>query len=122
MIVMGKYNYDNSNVWLMLMMIVLMFYGTFFLPNIVSLIVGRLIGFEKRANNWNYLFLTPIKKFNFYMGKWICMCLFVVSVQVLMITLLILSGLSFNYTDELPLQNYIVSAFLGSLGAISLGN
>lgn len=121
-VVMGIYQYEEENTWLMLLMMVLLFYGTIFLPNIVSLITGTLVNFEKQANDWGHLFLAPIKRGDLYVGKWVWMCLLVVATQVFMIGAIIASGNVFQFQHDLPILLFIGVFILGSLGAISLGS
>ena len=120
-IVIGKYHYNKENPWYMLIMMVQLFYGTIFLPVIVSVIVGTLINYEKNANNWERISLIPIKKYNFYVSKIIWMAIIILLTQLFMIAIIIMYGLTLNYGSYFPIKIFSSLFLLGTMGAISLG-
>ncbi|BAB04169.1 ABC transporter permease [Halalkalibacterium halodurans] len=121
-IVVKQYNYTDSDPWLMQLMMVQMFYGTIFLPIIVSIIIETVLNFERKANEWEHLFLFPIKRNTFYLSKMAWVFILTALAQLLMFTMVVIAGIVIKIDTTIPVLSYLSVFILGTIGAISLGS
>jgi len=104
---------------------------TLFTPLFLILIIALLFNIEHRSNAWKHIFVLPIFKGNFYLGKYSFLFLLIGGYYLLFVGLIWCSGIFLGYykpelqflsaaPEWCSILSFLIKFFIGSLAIIAI--